>query len=375
MRALACAPSPGRRKGKETMTGKDGSRRWTQRVLAAMVIALAQAPPARACDLCAIYTGSLMRQEKTGLYVAASEQFTSFGTIREDRRSVPNPGNEWVRSSITQLAVGWQALPWLGVQANLPLISREYQRLEDGVATRGDANGAGDLSLLARVSPVSRAVGETLVHVELMAGLKTPTGDTDRLAEELGDHHEEEEEGGHAVARSAVTTTGDSAPFSRRAPRHGPGHGDPSAVHGHDLSPGSGSVDGVFGVSLYADWKRLFTHASVQYVVRGNGDFGYEYANDLTWEVSPGFYVVADHPWTAAARIAVSGENKGRDHQGGALVDDTALTAVYVGPGLTMTLGHSLHADLTVDLPVLQDTTGRQIVADYRLRFGASWRF
>jgi hypothetical protein len=358
------------------MKDEERNRRWTRGVLAATVIALAQAPPAAACDLCAIYTGSLMRQEKTGLYLAASEQFTNFGTIREDRRSVPNAGNEWVRSSITQLAVGWQALPWLGVQANLPLISREYQRLEDGVATRGDANGVGDLSLFARVSPVSRAVGETLVHVEVMAGLKTPTGDTDRLAEEMGDHHEEE--GGHAVASSAkLATAGASAPFGGRAPRHGPGHehGDASAVHGHDLSPGSGSVDGVFGVSLYADWKRLFTHASVQYVVRGNGDFDYEYANDLTWEVSPGFYVVADHPWTAAARIAVSGENKGRDHQDGTLVDDTALTAVYVGPGLTMTLGHSFHADLTVDLPVLQDTTGRQIVADYRLRLGASWRF
>jgi hypothetical protein len=338
----------------------DRSRRWTIRVLAATTVALAQAPPAAACDLCAIYTGSLMRQEKTGFYIAVSEQFTSFGTIRQDRRSVPNPDNEWVRSSITQVAAGWQLLPWLGVQANLPLVSREYQRLEEGVLTRGDAGGVGDLSLLARVSPVSRAVGETLVHLELLAGLKTPTGDTDRLGRELEGHHEEEARG------------------IRKVPRHGdpePEHGEPSAVHDHDLSPGTGSVDGVFGVSLYADWKRLFAHSSVQYVVRGNGDFGYEYANDLTWEVSPGYYVVADHPWTAAARIVVSGENKGRDHQAGSLVDDTAITAVYVGPGLTMTLGDDFHADLNVDLPVLQDTTGRQIVADYRLRIGASWRF
>jgi hypothetical protein len=56
-------------------------------------------------------------------------------------------------------------------------------------------------------------------------------------------------------------------------------------------------------------------------------------------------------------------------------VDDTAITAVYVGPGVSMTLRDDFHADVTVDLPVLQDTTGRQIVADYRLRIGASWRF
>jgi hypothetical protein len=345
------------------MTSSEQSRRWRKCLLAAAVTALAQAPPARACDLCAIYTGSLMRQEKTGLYLAASEQFTSFGTIRQDRRSVPNPDNEWVRSSITQLVVGWQALPWLGAQVNLPLLSREYQRMEDGTLTRGDASGVGDLSLIGRFTPVSRAVGETLVHFELFAGLKTPTGDAERLGRELEGHHEEEA-GFEARAVHAVGR-----------PRHGGEHDEPSAVHDHDLALGSGSVDGLFGVALYADWKRLFAHASAQYVVRGNGDFGYEYANDLTWEVSPGYYVVADHPWTAAARVAVSGENKGRDHQKGELIDDTAITAVYVGPGLTMTLGDSFHTDLTVDLPVLQDTTGRQIVADYRLRIGASWRF
>jgi hypothetical protein len=279
-----------------------------------------------------------------------------------------------MRSSITQLVLGWQATPWLAVQANVPLISREYQRLEDGHLTRGDAGGLGDLSLLARLTPVSRAVGETLLHLELFGGIKTPTGDSDRLAEELAEDHneEEEEEHGHEGALFA-SGAGDSA-GTEHVGRHGDDEHE-SAVHGHDLALGSGSLDGILGVSLYGDWKRLFGFASVQYVIRGNGDFSYEYANDLTWEMGPGFYVVADHPWTGAVRLVASGENKGRDHQKGELVDDTAITAVYLGPGLLMTWGDSLHADLTVDLPVMQDTTGRQIVADYRLRAGLSWRF
>jgi hypothetical protein len=335
-----------------------------------MTLALATtATPAQACDLCAIYTGSLMRQDKTGFFIGASEQFSYFGGIREDDHSVPNPQNEWMSSSITQLVAGSQATPQLGVQANVPLISREYRRLEDGIARRGDVGGLGDISLLGRYTPVSRAVGSTLVHLELFAGLKLPTGNGDQLSEEL-DHSEEEGEVHELDVREALASGVPAA----HAPHHEAGE-HASAIHGHDLALGSGSVDGIFGVTLYADFKRLFSQASVQYVVRGNGDFSYEYANDLTWEAGPGLYIATEDTWTAAVRFVISGENKGRDHQKGVLLDDTAITAVYLGPGFAMTWSDSLHADLAVDLPVEQDTTGRQIVADYRLRAGVSWRF
>jgi len=391
------------------------ARRRTQCVLASLTLALATAAtPAHSCDICAIYTGSLMQQGKTGLILGASEQFTNFDSIRVDDHNAPNPGNEWMRSSITQLVVGYQATPNFGMQANLPLISREYRRLEHGVARRGDVGGVGDLSILGRFSPVSRAIGSVLVHVELFAGIKVPTGDSDRLSEELGDSHDDggngeeeedhDEDEGHGHASLAAAFPSDREPrhdgnqrasaiyghdrasaihgHDRASAIHGHdrasaihGHEHASAIHGHDLALGTGSVDGVFGVALYADWKRLFGQAAVQYVVRGNGEFSYEYANDLTWEVGPGFYVVADHAWTGAIRFLVSGENKGRDHQKGELLDDTAITAVYIGPGLTITWGDSFHGDLAFDLPVEQDVTGRQIVADYRLRFGMGWRF
>jgi len=360
------------------MRPRHTARRRTIYVLAATTFALAittlviAVAPTHACDICAIYTGSLMRQDKTGVVLGVSEQFTYFGGIREDDRSVPNPDNEWMSSSITQLVVGYQLTPRIGVQANVPLISREYRRMEDGHARRGDTGGFGDMSLLARYSPVSRAVGETLVHVEMFAGLKVPTGNDDKLSEELAPHHEEEEEeheegdDHHGEFQATLSPN--------RVPRHdGEDHG--SAVHGHDLALGSGSVDGVFGVSLYADWKRLFAHAAAQYVVRGNGGFSYEYANDLSWEIAPGFYLVAEHNWTTAVSFVISGENKGRDHQKGMLLNDTALNAVYLGPGVSMTWSDSLHGNLSVELPVEQDTTGKQIVADYRIKAGLSWRF
>lgn len=293
-----------------------------------------------------------------------------------------------MKSSITQLVVGYSFKPRLGVQANIPLISREYRRIEDGVPVRGDVGGIGYVSFLGRFSPLSRTVGSVLVHVELFAGLKTPTGDGGPLSEGLvghdddhddhdGDdpdgHHDDHDGDDHRAVRLAGATRGSSAPQLRSAGHAMEEH--ESSVHGHDLALGSGSVDGLFGASAHASWKRLFVDAALQYAVRGNGDFSYEYANALTWETSPGVYLVARDAWTAALGFVVSGENKGRDHQKGMLVDDSAITAVYVGPELGLTWTDALHAGFAADLPVMQKVTGTQIVADYRLRAGLTWRF
>ncbi|HXC52722.1 MAG TPA: hypothetical protein VN634_17695 [Candidatus Limnocylindrales bacterium] len=330
--------------------------------LFALAAILASPLPARACDLCSIYTGSLLQQHKTGLLLGVAEQYTLFGTVRVDGKKVPNEANEWVHSSITQLLVGYTFTPRIGVQMNVPLISRQYRRLEEGSQARGDVGGLGDLSIVGRVSPFSRAIGQLLVNTELLAGLKLPTGSSHRLGEE----HEHEDGGDEEEALALALPS----PHHEEHEEH-----EESAVHGHDLTLGSGSVDGLFGASVHASWQRLFGDLAAQYVVRGNGDFSYEYANDLTWEASIGYYVVAADRWTASLALATSGENKGRDHQHGELQDDTAITAVYLGPGASVTWTDALHAGLVIEAPLEQDNTGRQIVADYRIRGGLTWRF
>ena len=325
------------------------------------------APQAAACDICAIYTGSLMQQDKTGFWLGLGQQYSDFGSVRTDDRSVPNSHDEWLRSSITQVVAGWSFTPKLGLQVNVPLISREYKRVEEGISVRGDENGFGDISVLGRFIPFSGNVREALIHVELMAGIKTPTGDSDRLAEELGEEEEEEHGEGHLRTMMAGTQAG----LSRRL-RHEEHH---SAVHGHDLALGSGSVDGVFGLNFYAAWKRLFFGAQLQYARRASGDYDYGFADDLTWIGGPGFYVFTEHRYTGALQFVISGEDKGKDVQQGTVLDDTAITAVYLGPGLSFTWMDSLSAQFAVDLPVVQDVTGTQIVPDYRLRGGVTWRF
>lgn len=332
------------------------------------------ATPAQACDQHAIYTGSLLQRTNTGLFLSASEQYTDFGTIHVDGKETENPAGEWMKSSITQLVIGYQFTPRLAAEVNVPLISREYRRLEEGVVRRGDVGGIGDVSLLARFTPWSRVGSTTMVQMEMFAGLKVPTGDSDLLSEELAPHHGEDDDHGEDEHHDDHGDEHDAATYGRPGPRHG-GEEHASAIHGHDLALGSGSVDGLFGLNLVASWKRLFALASVQYAVRGNGDYSYEYANDLNWQVGTGVYVLASGPWTASAGFVTSGLNKGRDHQQGRLLDDTALTSVFLGPDFAVTWSDAFHARVAVDLPLEQDTTGRQIVADYRIRAGLGWRF
>lgn len=337
----------------------------SQRLVAGIAFALTVfgfPVPARACDLCAIYTGTMMQQQRTGPWLGIAEQYSDFGTIKSGEDNVANPHDEWMRSSITQLAAGWSFTSWLGVQAVVPLISREYSRLEDGLDTRGDANGLGDVSFLVRATPYSGPVGGALAHVEVFGGVKTPTGDSDRLAEELDeDHHEEEEEEGHHGMK-----------LSAGRPRH---VDHPSAVHGHDLALGSGSTDGIVGGNLFASWKRLFVTMQIQYAIRTRGDHDYRYADDLIWIGGPGVWLVTDDRWTASFQFVMSGEHKGKDEQQGEKAGDTAITALYLGPAVGLTWLDHLTASLAVDLPTIQDVSGTQIVPDYRLRGGLSWRF
>src|SRR5262249_15707114 len=120
--------------------------------------------------------------------------------------------------------------------------------------------------------------------------------------------------------------------------------GPPSGIHGHDLTLGSGSYDGIIGTGIYTRWHRLFLSASVQYAIRSEGDFDYRFANDLTWSGGPGYYFVFTPRSTLGLQAIVSGEYKGKDTFRGQPAEDTGVTSVYLGPQLTFTWGEKLSA-------------------------------
>ena len=330
-----------------------------------------RAAPTVGCDVCAIYTATQVSQGRTGFRAGVGQQFTRYLTEQVNGEEIAGFG-EYLNSSITQFVLGYQWNERFGLQLNIPFIARTFRRLEDGRLERGDSIGAGDLALIGNVLAFDRVTDRSVFLFSLLGGLALPSGNPDFLAEELDE----------------VTTAVQAQP-ARRAVRGVPRHSTPggdadgddgrprqqSGVHGHDLARGSGSVDGVVGGGIYWSFDRFFLTAALQYAVRRDGAFQYQFANDLTWVGGPGWYPLLAHDYTLGIQAVLSGETKGKDTQAGEGLDDTAITALYLGPGIRFTWGTQLSAELNGDLPLVQNNTALQIVPNFRLRGGIVWRF
>lgn len=315
---------------------------YFMKILVTTMLAAVSVHSLTACDFCAVYTTTEAHDGK-GFYAGLAEQFTHFGTMQDEGKVVPNVAGQSLDSVISQVFAGYNFNDRFGVQLNLPVIYRSFKRPEGFATDRGSESGLGDISLLGKFTAYRHHTEETTVLVGLFGGVKFPTGSSRRIAEEL---HETEVEG---------------------APESG--------IHGHDLTLGSGSFDGLFGVNFYARIQRGFFAANVQYSLRTQGDYAYEFANDLTWSGGPGALLVLRENFTLSLQANVSGETKGRDTFQGAQAGDTGITSVYLGPEITATWRDRLSAELGADIPVSIANTALQTVPDYRIHAALTWRF
>jgi len=336
--------------------------------------------PGLACDLCAVYTATETQQGRTGFSVGAAEQFSYFATVRDGRDRVQNDDEE-MRSSITQVLVGYNFTETLGAQFNLPIISRDFTRVLNGGLDHGDETGLGDATIVAMYSPLRWVDGSSVVRGTLIGGIKLPTGSADRLREEVDSTPVRPtfpDVPGRGLPGFGPSATGEgSGVISRPHSGHGAAT---SGLHGHDLALGSGSVDGIVGARAFASWKRLYGTSSVQYFIRSQGSYNYQYANELLWRVGPGAFLALDDTglgrgYTLGLAAALSGETKGLDKLSGVKAPDTGFTSIYLGPTMTFTWGESLQAILGGDLPVLQNTSGVSLVPDFRIQAALTWRF
>ena len=298
-----------------------------------------------ACDVCGCAIFNHPWEPRAGLYFGAAEQFTRFNTILVDGHKIDNDADQYLDSSNTQLFLGYSIARRFSMQVNVPLIHRAFRRTAGDRTEKGVESGIGDVSLLASFIPLYENSTDFTFMAKLTGGVKLPTGSSDRL-------HEEGEEG--AEEASALPESG---------------------VHGHDLALGSGSVDGIVGGSIYTRFKRAFFTADVQYGIRSKGDHDYRYANDFSWSAGPGFYLKDDAELTVAVQCVCSGEAKGKDEFRGERAEDTALTAVYLGPKFSGTWRGRISADVELGIPVNIDNSALQIVPDYRVRAGVSVQF
>lgn len=295
-------------------------------------------------------------------YAAVAEQFTHFGTLQLDGHEVDNPTGQYLDSSITQLVAGYSFNSRFALQINVPLIYRSFERPEGFAIDRGTESGLGDVSLLGKFVLFHHQSGgsaslkfddpknphfespdpDFTVSALLIGGVKFPTGNTDRLKEEFNE----------------VVVPG--------APESG--------IHGHDLTLGTGSYDGIVGGQFSLRYKSFFFQADTQFTVRGDGAHQYNFANDLSWSGGPGFYLVRNHQTIVGLKLACSGEHKDVDRFHGQPAADTGITSVFLGPRLIASHG-KLSAELAAELPVSIDNTALQAVPDYRLRGSFAIRF
>jgi hypothetical protein len=304
------------------------------------IILTITAPASSGCDLCSTPTAP---DNGSGASVGLFEQYSHFGTLRDNGEQVPNPVGQFMDSSVTQLVFGYRFSGITSAQLVVPYIHRTFKRPEGFSIDTGTEQGLGDISLLGALRILSVGGEDSILRIDEIAGIKAPTGNSDRLAEEANE----------------VVVPG--------AP--------PSGVHGHDLTEGSGSWDVPLGLDVVGRDRRWYLGAHAQYTIRTRGSHDYQFANDFTWNITPGYDVWRSGTDRLGVEANLSGEAKGKDVANGEVQDDTGIVAMYLGPQLTAAFRRHAYACAGVDLPLFQHATSLQLVPDYRIHGGLVWAF
>ncbi len=171
------------------------------------------------CDLCGCFIPNDVMPN--GFMFGLAEQYSSMSDLSLEGETLVNDENQYLNSSFTQLFANYHFNERAALQLNVPLIYRTFQRVEGESLERGNESGIGDMLLVGYYVPYQRKNPYRQFNWKLLGGLKFPTGNSDRIGEELQEGHEEE-------------------PGLEAADLTHEGHEEASGVHGHDLALGSG---------------------------------------------------------------------------------------------------------------------------------------
>lgn len=323
------------------------------------------APTLNACELCAIYGADNAREQRdSGFLLTLSESYIPYGTVQLNGREISG-SHDFRNSSITHVVPSFNLTPHLGISLNVPIVHQEFSRQELRYSLsqppvfrteRGDITGLGDLSLIGRYTFFERHKMQYSVAFSALAGVKFPTGDTDRISDEVD----------QIRIYDALTPPG--------TPHDPLGHSI-SGVHQHDLSAGSGSFDGVFGLTSSARWRQWFLNAQIQYYLRTPGEAGFERGDELMVSGGPGYYLLSGRVGTLNLQLNAGYDTMARDRVEGRLSDFTGMTAWYVGPQIGGTLGEHFSGVAGIDLPLAITSNGLQNVPDFRFHASLVWTF
>lgn len=321
---------------------------------------------ARGCELCAVYRAAESRNASgRGFVLSLSEQFVPFHTQQLNGRGVTSAQPDRLDILTTHVVPGYDFSDRFGLSLSVPVTHVEFSRtdirysLSDPPAITsetGSRTSVGDVSLIARLKVWQKRWAEGSVTVNVLGGIKFPTGDADAISEEM--------------AQAAIYKS-----FLPPGTPHDPlGHSF-AGVHQHSLATGSGSYDGIFGLTAATSWNRWFLNGQFQYLLRTRGEAGFKFGDQCMVSGGPGFQVVSSRNHTVGLQAFAAYDTMARDKLSGIASDRTGSSAWYLGPLVTYAWNGRLSANAGIDIPLSISNNGFQNVPDYRLHGGLSWRF
>lgn len=362
------------------------------------------------CDIClpsAVPRGPIQVFFEPGWQVGVDHQYTPLKDMHFDSDSIANPAGERILSNTTHFNFTYNVTEKAGFIITIPFHNKDYRRLTAGGVEQGTVSGIGDMVVRARFSPVAQFSPERALVWTVEAGLKLPTGDSSMLREQhshaaadaphddSGDdhdhddgHHDDDDhdddhdhdEGEEHHDRGWLGHGGVDHGGGEEEEEH---HETPlaaapvehihSAVEGHDLALGSGSVDGVLGTGVVFRQGRFYAAGGGQYLLRSQGTAGYRYGDMLTWRVAPGYLFVNEENQVIGLQLNVAGEHHDPNRIYN-VKDHGYVDIIYAGPEL-LAQGESLSLGVGLDLPVKYHAEGVTLAPDYRARFHFNWRF
>jgi hypothetical protein len=322
-------------------------------------------PRGFACELCAVYSaGSARGESSSGFLIGVSEQFTSYRTTHFNGEEIDIADPDYLDSSITHIVSTYNFSPRFGVSLSLPLVYNLFRRFDVRYSERAppvsgteesSEFGIGDMALIGRVTLLAKDEMEYGILINFLGGVKFPTGDSSRLGDEV------------EQARIFESFPG--------PPHTDPLSHSPAGVHQHMLAAGSGSYDGILGLTVNTRWKRWFFNSQFQYYLRTPGEEDFEYGDDILVSGGPGRYLVLHDAWTLSLQLNAIYETEGRVRLLDRKSDRTGMTAWYLGPQFSITWGEHLAANAGVDVPLSIASRGFQNVPTYRVHAGLNYRF
>ncbi|MBX7143209.1 MAG: hypothetical protein K1X79_02040 [Oligoflexia bacterium] len=309
-----------------------------------------------ACDTCALSQVEATQELGAGEFnISLAQQLTHADRLRMEGKYFASEHKEEIVSSTSTISVGAGLTDDLRLETKLPFLYRYYRQMGmDGVDPHSES-GLGDISFLLRSRHHLWKGDDGRVCASLFAGIKLPTGDTDKLRQE--------------------EVPSEDMHINSIMLRHGDEEHMLSAVHEHDIALGSGSIDFPIGASVRADWGRLGAGTEAQYTFRNRGDYGYRYGDDLQLSAWLGGTLNTDSATITRLGARLSYDHKNSDRRYGTEEESTASNVVYVGPEFELAHAGKLDLRAGVEFPIVEDAAGLQLVPSTRTRISLAYRF